>query len=100
MFTYAVSFTIHSDSDHSRRYTSLMSEIRKSGKVWAETTSFCLVETIEQIADFERRLYLTDFLPSRDRLLVLNVQDDVAIARGDIQYPSLLRSLVPRVQVK
>jgi len=102
MATYAVSFNIAYDSSasYSERYDSFMAEVRKSSKVWAETTSFCLCETSEAIEDFELRLYLSKFSPSKDKLLVLDVRYDASIARGKIDYPSTLRSLLPAVVVK
>jgi hypothetical protein len=102
MATYAVSFNIAYDSaaSYSERYGSFMEEIRKCSTVWAETTSFCLCETNETLADFETRLFLSKFSPSRDKMLVMDVRYDSAIARGKIEFPATLRSLLPLVEVK
>lgn len=77
-----------------------MAEINKCTKVWSETTSFCLCETSETLQAFEIRLFLSKFSPSQDKLLVMDVDYDSAIARGKIDYPATLRSLLPLVSVK
>jgi len=100
MSTYAVSFTIDYDATYVERYDSLMSEIRASGKIWAETTSFCLVDSNETLENLERRLFLSRFSPTRDKMLVVDVSLDRAIARGAIEYPATLRSLLPLVEIK
>jgi len=99
MHTYAVSFTIHYDTDRQRRYDSLMAEIRKCSRVWEETTSFCLVETSETLDVFERRLYLSHFSPTKDKLLVVSVRYDDAKARGAIKLPATLRMLLPSIKI-
>lgn len=102
MATYAVSFNIAYDSSvsYSERYESLMDEIRKCPTVWMETTSFCLCETNETLESFQRRLYLSKFSPTKDKMLVIDVRYDNAIAQGKIDYPATLRSLLPSVVVK
>ncbi|VVT04749.1 hypothetical protein [Erythrobacter sp. EC-HK427] len=102
MATYAVSFNIHYDTANSynERYESLMDEIKKCPKFWLETTSFCLCETNETLETFERRLYLSKFSPTKDKMLVLDVRYDDAIARGNIKDQMTLRSLLPSVVVK
>ena len=100
MTTFAVSFSISYDQSYATRYDSFMTEIRRYGRVWAETTSFCLVETQENIQDFERRLYLSAFAPSSDKMLVLDVRFNSAIARGHIADPTLLSGLLPLCEIK
>ena len=99
MATYAVSFHLKKDSSYETRYGSLMEEIRKSSTVWDETTSFCLVERSESLSVFTSKLYMTDFSPSRDKLLVMSVKEVAASARGDINYPATLRSLLPSIDI-
>jgi hypothetical protein len=100
MSTFALSFNIHYDDTYSDRYGSLMAEVRKCSKIWAETTSFCLVQTAESLTAFESRLYLSKFAPSKDRMLVIDVSFDSAIARGKIDYPSTLGSMLPGIAIK
>ena len=100
MYTYGVSFTIEHDNEWSDRYTSLMTEIKRCPRVWLETTSFCLVATSEQLADFERRLFLSKLSPSKDKLLVVHLDFVHAIARGKIEMPATLRLLLPRIIIK
>lgn len=96
----AVSFHLDYDSTYTDRYASLMKAIRSCPKVWEETTSFAIVETTEKIEDFERRLFLTDFKPSVDTLLVIDVSYDTAISRGKIRDPKTLKELLPGLQAK
>lgn len=100
MATYAVSFDIKYDKTYSDRYSSLMDEIGKCSRVWDETTSFCLCETAETPEAFERKLFLSNFNTITDKMLVMDVRYDDAIARGKIDYPATLRSLLPSVDVK
>ena len=103
MATYAVSFNIKYDSEasYTERYSSFMSRMRQiSGRMWAETTSFCLCETDLDMESFERSLWLTSFDATKDKMLVLDVHYDSAIARGSLDYPSTLRALLPLVSVK
>ena len=102
MSTFAVTFDIKFDTatNWNRRYDSLMAAINKCKRVWKETTSFCLVETTETLDDFERRLFLTDFDGSQDKMLVIDVGYDSCISRGAIKDKALLRALMPMVQSK
>ena len=99
MNTFAVSFTIKYDYDYDERYESFMEAIRACPTVWTETTSFCLVSTPESLSDFQRRLYLTKFSPTRDKFLVMSVRPVMAAARGEISYPATLKSLLPNVSL-
>lgn len=99
MSTYAVSFRFESDATRGERYESFMEAIRKT-KTWVETTSFCLVETSETISAFEIRLFLTKFNLTRDTMLVMEVGHSDAIARGKVDYPATLGSLLPKIDIK
>ena len=100
MATYAVSFHLKKDRTYNDRYDSLMEEIEKSTLIWVETTSFCLVRSGKTLATFTSSLYMTAFDPSKDKLLVMDVGDVNATARGDIEYPATLRSLIPSVTIR
>lgn len=102
MSTYAITFTIHYDNSDSwnLRYNSFMAEVRKCPVVWDETTSFCLVQTAETIDQLERRLYLSLFDASKDKLLVIDVSYDAAICRGAISDKVKLGNLLPGIQKK
>lgn len=102
MAIYAITFTIDYDTavNWNRRYDSFMGEVRKCSTVWTETTSFCLVETTESLETLERRLFLSLFDPVKDKMLVINVSYDSAIARGAIQHPAVLRALLPGIELK
>lgn len=100
MSTYAITFTIDYDTAASwnRRYDSFMDEVRKCPVVWTETTSFCLVQSAESIEALERRLFLSQFDPTKDKMVVINVSNDPAISRGAIKDPATLRKLLPGIQ--
>ena len=100
MATYAVSFHLKKDSTYNDRYHSLMEEIEKSTVIWAETTSFCLVRSSKTLATFTSSLFLTDFNPLKDKLLVMEVGGVDASARGDIERRADLRSLLPSVTIR
>ena len=93
-FRYAVSFEIKSDSTYDERYQSLMDEIEAAGEdLWAETTSFILVGSNEDIAAFADRLYYgSKILDTKDMLLVIDHAASAAIGRGPIKYPHTLGS--------
>ncbi|MFY0400792.1 hypothetical protein [Brevundimonas naejangsanensis] len=98
---YAVSFELKSDSDYSKRYDSLMEQLKLKGEMWDETTSFALVETDESLDDFEHRLYFkSELLDSKDKLFVIDVTDRPCIARGPFVMPYTLKSIMPKVVQK
>lgn len=98
--TFAITFSFHYDSTYNDRYSSFMAEVRKCSTVWDETTSFALVETTETLEALESRLYLSQFSPSRDKMLVINVSYDAAIARGALSYKATLQTLLPGIAIK
>ncbi|MGB6080213.1 MAG: hypothetical protein WBF99_12215 [Xanthobacteraceae bacterium] len=100
MATYAVSFDLKYDDTYSDRYDSFMKKIRESRKIWYETTSFVLVETTFSLSDFEQGLYLTLFSASKDKMLVMDVSWNNAIARGPIEDKKTLSELLPGIQIK
>ena len=95
-YEYAISFDIKADATYSDRYTSLMNEIRKTPgdpSIWSETTSFVLLESDEKIDALESRLYTkSKFDSTRDKIVVVDHLNSVAVARGPIQYPATLKS--------
>lgn len=95
-YEYAISFELKADSTYSERYQSLMDEIRKTPGdpgLWTETTSFALIRSNEKIDDLDHRLYVkTSFDHTRDRILIIDHANNVAIARGKIEYPATLKS--------
>lgn len=93
MAKLAVSFRIDNSTGaytYGERYSSFMAELRKTG-IWEETTSFGLTttsETAEQLCD---RLYFkSHFDPSRDLMIVINVETGVGVTKGEVQYPHTL----------
>jgi hypothetical protein len=94
-YEYVISFELKKDSTYNARYESLVAQIDKTspGNAWDETTSFALVssnELIEALAD--RLYYKSEILDAKDILLVIDHQRNVAIGRGPIKYPALLKS--------
>ena len=101
MATYAISFTLESNSTYSTRYTSLMEQIRACATVWTETTSFALVSTNETLDQLEHRLYFSSLMICpNDLLVVINVTSDPATIRGTNLYPNTLRALLPSIVQK
>lgn len=95
MPSYVVSFDLKADHSYGSRYQSLMAQIRKnpSDLVWAETTSFALVQTSESLEAFADRLYYqTEVSAVTDILLVIDHSLNAAIGRGPIAYPATLAS--------
>ena len=94
-FEYAISFDLKSDSTYGERYKSLMEEIAKtpgSTGLWTETTAFILLRSNEKIEDLEHRLYYrSKLVSSKDKLLVIDHVNNVAVARGPFQYPTILK---------
>jgi hypothetical protein len=90
---YALSFELKTDSTYTQRYNSLMHEIRQTpnAAVWAETTSFVLLRSTEDIATLADRLYFKSLLiASKDMLLVIDHATSACIARGPFEYPATL----------
>jgi len=102
MSTFAISFDLKYDTSESygKRYTSLMAAIRACPTVWSATTAFCLVETSETLEALERRLYLSQFDATKDKLLIINVSYDSATIRGLNTDLATLRKLLPGIQEK
>jgi hypothetical protein len=95
VYEYAISFDIKADSTYSDRYTSLMDQIRKTpdGSVWAETTSFVLLRSSENIETLADRLYFqTKISTSKDMLVVFDHVASACIARGPFEYPTTLKA--------
>lgn len=100
MATYAVSFEFKYDDSYSDRYNSFVSYLYKH-IYWAETTSLILVESSRDIADFEVNLYImTQFDATKDKLLVIEVQYDNAIARGKFANTTNLQKLLYGISIK
>lgn len=98
MAVYSVSFNIKYDDTYSARYDSFMEQVKKSGKWWAETTSYVVVETAESIDEFCSRIYAySDFNASKDRYLVLDVNAKSGRYRG-VNTDSDLFTLIPYVK--
>ena len=95
-YEYAISFEIKSDATYGERYRSLIQEIAKtpgSTGFWAETTAFILIRSNEAIEDLEHRLYYkSKLLSSKDKLLVIDHVNNVAVARGPFEYPNTLKA--------
>lgn len=94
-YEYAISFDIHYDNTYTKRYDSLMAAIMATpnGAVWAETTSFVLLRSSEDIGTLADRLYYSsDLLDTKDMLLVFDHTASACIARGPFKYPALLKS--------
>ncbi|QPA25441.1 hypothetical protein IR196_04925 [Brucella anthropi] len=100
MATYAISFNLEYDDKYIDRYNSLMKVIRSFPTVWEETTSFALIESTRSLEEVERSLFLSEFSPSKDKMLVINVSHDACIGRGKIKYPATLRKLMPAIEIK
>lgn len=94
-YEYAISFDIKYDTTYTSRYNSLMTQVRATpnGAVWAETTSFVLLRSAEDIATLADRLYYkSELLDSKDMLLVIDHAANACIARGPFKYPAVLKS--------
>lgn len=100
MTVYAITFRLEHDETWSDRYDSFMDAVRACKTVWAETTSFCLVETDETLEALERRLYLTQFSTFKDTMVVIQVSYDAAVARGKIKDKETLRNLLYGIDIK
>jgi hypothetical protein len=100
MGTMAVSFRFKDDTTREARYDSFMERIRSKGVVWEETTSFVLVEISMTAAELEWELWIkTKFSHITDKMIVIDVTSASASTRGPIDYPSTLRSLLPKVAI-
>ena len=98
MATYAISFEIKSDATYNVRYQSLMRQIHLCSSVWAETTSFALVQSVESLAALELRLFTRSQISHlTDKLLVLNVSNLPGVFRGFNTMPLTLGALMPLV---
>ena len=58
------------------------------------------MSTTEALEELERRLYLTQFSTSMDKMLVIDVSYDSAISRGDITEKEKLTKLLPGINHK
>jgi hypothetical protein len=96
VYEYAISFEIKADSTYTKRYNSLMDQIRQTpgnAMIWAETTSFVLLRSSEKIDVLAHRLYYdSELLDSKDMLLVIDHTASACVARGPFEYPNTLKS--------
>lgn len=94
-YEYAISFEIKADATYVTRYNSLMEQIRKTpnAAVWAETTSFVLLRSSENIEELADRLYFSSsLLVSKDMLLVIDHASSACVARGPFEFPATLKN--------
>lgn len=97
MAHFIVSFRIKSDSDYQSRYDSFKKRVEDLGggvgKVWEETSSFYAFETKNTAQGLCNDLYLnTEFDPSKDVMLVVDVINQQKATKGEIKYPNILGS--------
>ena len=100
MPVFSVSFRIHRDATYQHRYDTFVEQLTSVGvgNYWDETTSYMLVRTHETIGDFCTRIYVhSGFDSSKDVYVVMDVDAKSARARGKIEYPNTLKSLVPYI---
>lgn len=100
MTIFAISYCFREDAGAAARRESLVREIGRCARIWDETTSFALVETAEPLAALEARLYLDSGLNAiKDRLVVIELVDARATARGVMADREGLRALLPGVAI-
>src|SRR5690349_12887268 len=98
MAIYTVSFEIKYDSSYDDRYKTFNACVQACDKWWAETTSFYIVQTGEDIDAFCDRIYFgSTFDSSKDIYVVLDALVKSGRARGNITDDTLF-ALLPFVK--
>ncbi|MDO8065572.1 hypothetical protein [Janthinobacterium sp. SUN206] len=97
MAHFIISFRIKSDSDYQSRYDSFRKRVEAIsngiGGVWEETSSFYAIEAKNTAQGLCYDLYLnTEFDPSKDIMLVVDVKNQEQATKGEIKYPNSLAS--------
>jgi hypothetical protein len=97
MAHFIISFRIKSDSDYQNRYESFRRRVETIstgiGGVWEETSSFYAIQARNTAQGLCNDLYLnTEFDPSKDIMLVIDVKNQEKATKGAIEYPNSLDS--------
>lgn len=97
MSTFLVSFRIANDAGYSNRWASTVAAIHREasgGTFWEETTSLVIIKSDKTADSLAASIYLaSDFLISKDTLLVVNANTGAYSTRGKVDYPATLASL-------
>lgn len=97
MATYAISFRIAHDADHSNRWSSTVDAIRNEalgGSYWEETTSFLVIRSHKTAQDLATAIYVcSSFNSTKDTMIVINCDNGAHCTYGEVMYPETLASL-------
>lgn len=95
MGNFVITFRFKSDATYQSRYESFVKKVHEiaSTHPWAETSSFYALEADETAESLCNRLYLeTEFDSTKDLLLVVDTKRQVKATKGEIQFPTLLKT--------
>lgn len=102
MANYCVTFRISNNTvdgaTYQDRYDRLMSNIRTKGLgYWEATTSFILVESDLNTAEFGQKA-CRGLIPSEDMLFIFDPEDMSAVYFGAVEEVDVLASFFPRLR--
>lgn len=95
MANFVITFRFKSDTTYQSRYESFVKKVIEIANTypWAETSSFYALEANETAESLCSRLYLeTEFDATKDLLLVVDTKNQVKATKGNIEYPTLLKT--------
>jgi hypothetical protein len=91
---FVITFRIKSDDTYQDRYDSFTKKINElADKLWDETSSFYAVKAKGSAQSICDSLYFeTDFVESRDLMLVVDLDKNEKAFRGPNEYPNTLEA--------
>lgn len=94
MAIFAITFRIHDDASYHDRYQSVVDAIKtfaaQGNRYWDEPTSFFLIESTKNSENIAAQIKQnSDFAPSKDILLVINLSEKGYKAIGNVQDTDL-----------
>jgi hypothetical protein len=95
MANFVITFRFKSDTTYQSRYESFVKKVVEIATTypWSETSSFYALEANETAESLCSRLYLeTEFDATKDLLLVVDTKNQMKATKGNIEYPTLLKT--------
>ncbi len=89
---FVITFRFEYDDSYQERYDSFTKKVGEiATSTWEETSSFYAIEASGTAESIRDTLYLqTEFLESKDQMLVIDLDNRVKAIKGVIKYPSTL----------
>lgn len=98
MTHFVVTFRFKSDESYQDRYESFVDKVNELaeggvGEVWGETSSFLAFKAKGTASELCSSLYLlTKFDQTKDKMVVIDMDNRQKATKGEIEYPNTLTS--------